>query len=185
MNRLHRSRKNKVILGVCGGLAEYFNIDPTLIRIICILISFSGVGIFLYIVAALIMPEDKGYTGSDQWGGCCGTGTGSYSNAGPGSYTGAGNNAGTGTDTGAGAGPKADPGFDTSFESEFNSGADEWGRPAKYHPEKNKFVLGAILVGLGILFLGKQIMPGLFELKFMIPLLLIGIGGIIVFKGRN
>jgi hypothetical protein len=40
-------------------------------------------------------------------------------------------------------------------------------------------------VGLGVLFLGKQIMPGLFDLKYMIPLLLIVIGGVIVFKGRN
>ncbi len=184
MNRLHRSKRNKVILGVCGGLAEYFNIDPTLVRIISILISFSGVGIFLYIAAALIMPEDRGdYKENDQWRSGYGTGTDSYSNTGSGSYTGAGNH--TGTDTGAGAGPKADPGFDTSFESEFSNSADEWGRPAKYHQEKNKLVLGAILVGLGILFLGKQIMPGLFDLKFMIPLLLIAIGGIIVFKGRN
>jgi phage shock protein C len=185
MNRLHRSRTHKVILGVCGGLAEYFNIDPTLIRIICILISFSGVGIILYIAAALIMPEDRGYTGSDQWGGCCGSDKGAYSNTGSDPYTGAGNHAGTGADTGASAGPKADTGFDTSFESEFNSNSDEWGRPEKYKPERNKIVLGAILVGMGILFLGKQIMPGLFDLKFMIPLLLIGIGGIIVFKGRN
>ena len=185
MNRLHRSRKQKVILGVCGGLAEYFNIDPTLIRIITVLIAFSGVSIFLYIVAALIMPEDKGYTGSDQWGSGFGAGTGPYSNSGTDSYNGAGSNTGAGADTGAGAGPKADPGFDTSFESEFNNSAEEWGRPAKYHSEKNKFVLGAILVGLGIMFLGKQIMPGLFELKFMVPLLLIVVGGIIVLKGRN
>jgi hypothetical protein len=46
-------------------------------------------------------------------------------------------------------------------------------------------VLGAILVGLGVLFLGKQIWPALFELKFMIPVLLILVGGAIVFKGRN
>jgi phage shock protein C len=185
MNRLHRSKRNKVILGVCGGLAEYFNIDPTLVRIISILITISGVGIVLYIAAALIMPEDKGYDGSDQWGNGFGTGTGTYSNPGPGSHTGAGNHTGSGADTGAGTGPKADPGFDTSFESEFNNTSDEWGRPEKYKSEKNKIVLGAILVGMGILFLGKQIMPGLFDLKFMIPLLLIGIGGIIVFKGRN
>ena len=189
MNRLHRSRKNKVILGVCGGLAEYFNIDPILIRIISILISFSGVGIVVYIVAALIMPEDKGYSGSDQWGGNFGTGTGSYSNTGSDPYTGTGSNSGTGTDSGANAGSstssKTGSGFDTNFESEFSSSTDEWGRPEKYKSEKNKFVFGAILVGLGILFLGKQIMPGLFDLKYMIPLLLIGIGGIIVFKGRN
>lgn len=181
MNRLHRSRKNKVILGVCGGLAEYFNIDATLVRIVTILAAITGVSIFAYLIAALIMPEDSGYTGSDPWG----NSSGSYTNTGSDPFAGTGRSS-YGTGKGSAGGPNTESGFDSSFESEFNSSADEWGNPApKYNSEKNKFVLGAILVGLGILFLGKQILPGLFELKYMVPVLLIGIGGIIVFKGRN
>lgn len=156
MERLHRSKRNKVLFGVCGGLSEYLRIDVTLIRIIGILAVFTGFGIVLYIAAALIMPEDKGYTPDEsQWN----TDAGGYKN--------------TGSESNAG------------FESEFNANAEEWNRPAKYHSEKNRVVIGAILLGLGILILGKQFMPGLFDLKLMVPLLLIVIGGIFVLRGRK
>lgn len=46
-----------MICGVCGGLAEYFDVDPTLVRIGAALICCSGYGIVAYIVAAVIMPE--------------------------------------------------------------------------------------------------------------------------------
>jgi phage shock protein PspC (stress-responsive transcriptional regulator) len=169
MDRLHRSKTNKVILGVCGGLAEYLRFDPTLVRILCILIAIPGPGLIIYLVAALIMPEDQGFTSSeDTWRGSSGANNSTY--------------AGSGT---GGTGTRSDSDTGSDFESEFKSDADDWERPAKYNSDKNKIVLGAILVGLGVLFLGKQIMPALFDLKYMIPLLLIGIGGIIVFKGRK
>ena len=56
MKKLKKSN-NKVICGVCGGIAEYFNIDPTVVRIlVCILSCIWGSGIIIYIAAALIMP---------------------------------------------------------------------------------------------------------------------------------
>ena len=55
--RLYKSKKDRMICGVCGGLAEYFDVDPTLVRIGAALIYCSGYGIFAYIVAAVIMPE--------------------------------------------------------------------------------------------------------------------------------
>ena len=61
---------------------------------------------------------------------------------------------------------------------------NEWTQPPKYNSEKNKLVIGVILVGLGILFLMKQFMPH-FDLKYLVPLFLIGIGGAIIFKGRH
>ena len=61
---------------------------------------------------------------------------------------------------------------------------NEWSQPVKYNTEKNRFVMGVILVGLGFLFLLKQFMPH-FDLKYLVPLLLIGIGGFIIFKGRR
>lgn len=58
---LYRSKTNRLIGGVCGGLGEYFLIDPTVIRIIFILISiFGGGGILLYLILWLIIPSDKG-----------------------------------------------------------------------------------------------------------------------------
>ena len=58
--KLYKSDSNKMIAGVCGGIGEYFNIDPTLIRLAWILISipmaFFG-GLVAYIIAAIIIPN--------------------------------------------------------------------------------------------------------------------------------
>ncbi len=55
---LRRSRTDKFLGGVCGGVAEYLNMDPTLVRILTVVITlFTGVPIVAYLVAWLIMPE--------------------------------------------------------------------------------------------------------------------------------
>ncbi|MDF2906712.1 MAG: putative stress-responsive transcriptional regulator [Herbinix sp.] len=55
--RLYRSNRNKMICGVCGGLAEYINIDPTIVRLLWVVFSFAGgFGLLAYIIAAIIMP---------------------------------------------------------------------------------------------------------------------------------
>lgn len=55
--RLYRSETNRVIAGVAGGLGEYFNIDPTIVRILFILLTiFGGSGLIIYIVLWLIIP---------------------------------------------------------------------------------------------------------------------------------
>jgi len=56
--RLYRSTTNKVLAGVCGGLGEYFNIDPTILRILFVAIIFwGGSGVVLYIILWLVIPE--------------------------------------------------------------------------------------------------------------------------------
>ncbi|MBZ0300933.1 MAG: PspC domain-containing protein [Anaerolineae bacterium] len=58
--KLYRSRHDRQIAGVCGGLAEYFNLDPTLIRLIFVLITFlGGPGLVLYIIMAIVVPEES------------------------------------------------------------------------------------------------------------------------------
>lgn len=67
--KMTKSRKNKMIDGVCGGIAEYFNIDATIVRLICIAVCFlKGAGILIYVVAAIVMPygEDFGYDENDD-----------------------------------------------------------------------------------------------------------------------
>ena len=55
--RLYRVEEGKMVAGVCAGVAEYFNIDPTVVRLGWALISaFAGAGIIAYIAAAIIMP---------------------------------------------------------------------------------------------------------------------------------
>ena len=56
--KLYRSTTDKKIAGVCGGLAKYLNIDPTVIRVIWALIAVGGAGILAYIICALIIPEE-------------------------------------------------------------------------------------------------------------------------------
>lgn len=56
--RLYKIEEGKKICGVCGGIAEYFDIDPTIIRLLWILLVFCvGTGILAYLVAAIIMPK--------------------------------------------------------------------------------------------------------------------------------
>jgi phage shock protein C len=59
MKRLYKSRKEKIVDGVCGGIAEYFGTDPVLVRIIFVLFTFmGGSGIIAYIVGMIIMPTN-------------------------------------------------------------------------------------------------------------------------------
>ena len=56
--KLYRSKIDKKLCGVCGGIAEYLNVDSTIIRLLLVLaIFFAGCGILAYIIAAIIMPE--------------------------------------------------------------------------------------------------------------------------------
>ena len=54
--RLYKSH-NRMLCGVCGGVAEYLNIDPTIIRLVFALFGLTGTGIVAYIVAAIIIPD--------------------------------------------------------------------------------------------------------------------------------
>lgn len=57
--RLYKSRTDRKISGVCGGIANYFDIDPTLVRVAWVLFSLAyGSGIIAYIIFALVMPEE-------------------------------------------------------------------------------------------------------------------------------
>jgi len=55
--KLYRNTENKYIAGVCSGIAEYVNIDPTIVRLIWALIGLTGTGLVAYLVCALIIPE--------------------------------------------------------------------------------------------------------------------------------
>ena len=58
--RLYRSRSDRMIWGVCGGLAKYFDMDPTIVRVIAVLtIFFGSLGIWAYIILAIIVPLEE------------------------------------------------------------------------------------------------------------------------------
>jgi phage shock protein C len=56
--KLYRSRNQRMLAGVCGGLAEYFNVDTTLIRVLFLVLAvFGGSGLVIYVVMWLIVPD--------------------------------------------------------------------------------------------------------------------------------
>lgn len=56
--KLTKSQKNRMIAGVCGGLAEYFKIDPTIVRLVFVVFALlKGAGILLYLIAAIVIPS--------------------------------------------------------------------------------------------------------------------------------
>ena len=59
--RLYRSKKQRIIAGVCGGIGEYFNVDPVPIRLLWVIATLltGGAGIIAYLIAWLIVPEEK------------------------------------------------------------------------------------------------------------------------------
>jgi phage shock protein C len=62
--RLYKSRRNRMIDGICGGIAEYFGFDPTIVRILWVLVTLlGGSGFFLYIAAMIIMPVNPNDVG--------------------------------------------------------------------------------------------------------------------------
>ena len=57
--RLERSKSNRILGGVCAGVANYLNMDPTLVRVLTVVISlFTGVPVILYIIALFVVPEE-------------------------------------------------------------------------------------------------------------------------------
>jgi phage shock protein C len=57
--KLYRSRTNRMLAGVCGGLAEYTNMDPTVVRVLFVVLAILGIGVVLYPVMWILVPEQK------------------------------------------------------------------------------------------------------------------------------
>ena len=65
--RLYRSRTDRVLFGVCGGLGKYFGIDPVIFRILFVLFFFiDGAGLIAYLIMILIIPSEKGIRKDDK-----------------------------------------------------------------------------------------------------------------------
>ena len=65
MKKLYKSQTDRKLAGVCGGLAEYLNIDSTLIRLIWVLLFFmAGSGLLAYLICALVIPDEPTPSGA-------------------------------------------------------------------------------------------------------------------------
>ncbi len=59
MKKLYRSNTNRKLCGVCGGFAEYFDLDPTIIRLLVVILTlFGGGGLLIYLICALVIPNN-------------------------------------------------------------------------------------------------------------------------------
>lgn len=145
-DRLYRSRDERMLFGVAGGMARYFGVDPALVRLIWVLLFLAaGTGILLYIIAAVIVPEEPvGYVPP----------------------AGAGNApAGSDRPGAAGAAPSAGPG-PWRWGGPMGRSRDEGG---------GAIFLGLILVVVGAWFLVQRLIPGL-DARLVWPGLLILLG---------
>ena len=154
--RLYRSAREKMLGGVCGGLADYFNVDVTLVRLIVLVATFAGgVGFLAYLAAWIIIPVNPAEQG----------GRIEY--------------------------PKRDVGeavkgmvLDVKDATEgFRSGENQEPYEKRENHQNRSKIAGGILVILGVLFLLERILPHWFNMGKMWPVLLIMIGGAIIYRG--
>lgn len=151
--KLYRSNKDKMLGGVAGGLAEYFAIDPTLVRIIFVVSLFAGgAGVLAYIILWIVVPEEP------------------YVFAAP--NAGAGNAAGTETtsDTEVNTGTESG-----SSQENAQPNYQQYQQAMAEQKHKRSSIFGVILVVVGLLFLLDNFIPRIHFGDFW-PLLLVAIG---------
>ncbi len=147
--KITRSTRDKAIAGVCGGLAEYFNLDPTIVRLGFVIVAFfGGTGIIAYIIGAIVIPEDGEYT------------------------------------------PLSDFYKDSTFEREYDKDKDfseimgDKIKEDQTDPGRNKTFIGICLILLGGMLFIREFFSWI-DSKVFFPMILIVIGGFIIFRGRK
>jgi len=156
--RLYRSRDDRMLFGVAGGMAEWMDLDPAIVRLVwALLILAAGVGLLLYVIAAIVIPEAPfGVSPASDAGATTGPATGATAGAAGGAAT-------------AGA-PGAEP---SRWE------ARRARRAARHGSGSAGMIFGLILVALGSWFLLRHYIPAL-DLSWVMPGGLIVIGLVLV-----
>jgi phage shock protein PspC (stress-responsive transcriptional regulator) len=154
-DRLYRSKKDRIIGGVCSGLAEYFGIDPVIVRIIfAVLVIGKGVGLLAYIILWIVVPEEPiehYYARFNQ-------------NRTP--------NQSSGTSP-EGENQPADSASGTGIDNQPQGTNYEFYPPARKN--SGGLVFGIILILIGLLFLFWNIIPS-FDLELFFPLVCLIVG---------
>lgn len=199
MKKLLRSRRNNVISGVCGGIAEYFGIDAVIVRIIWVAAAFvtAGTAIIAYIIAAIVIPETDGWNTNKtdqqqdrtefykEWNRYNQTYQRTNSQ-----QQGNGQNKQENEQYKQTDDQWAEPKFEEKHGnmyndySDINSGMDDWKQPVKHDSDKSKRIIGIILIALGALAFTKEVLNW-FDMRVIIPVALCAIGALIIFKGRR
>ncbi len=155
--RIYRSRNDRIIAGICSGIAKYFEIDPAIVRIIFLLLFFfKGIGIIAYFIMWIVIPaepyESKVYN--------MGTGGKPYEE-------------------------NSDVDVEEAeiIEEKTNENSDT--KHAPENPKKdNRYTIGIILIILGGIFLLEQIFPQI-SMEIFFPIILIGVGAYLLLNAQN
>jgi phage shock protein C len=168
--KLYRSRRERMVSGVCGGIAEYFEIDPTLIRLIAVVLAVAsfGTAFVVYLVMAIVVPEEPADTAE---------GSGTAMSTPPGPAAPAPPPAATVAPVAAPPAPPAPP----TAPPTPPPGA---GQPQHHRRGRGGVAFGVILVFLGLALLVSQFVPGI-ELWRMWPLIIVVIGIRVMFRSRS
>ena len=168
--RLYRSRSDRMLLGVAGGMARYLDVDPAIVRIVWVLLVIAGgAGILLYIVGAIVIPEEpEGWAARVAAGGPTGPDT-------PGTSTGSTSPGATaGAMAATGAAPGSGPGSGASGPAwGYRAGVERRGRGG-----------GAVLIGVALRLIGgwlllQRVIPAI-DPDVVWPVVLLVLGGALV-----
>lgn len=164
--RLYRSNRDRILGGVAGGIGEYFDVDPTLVRLAWVILALAGgFGVLAYIIAWLIIPEAP--RGPRDF----------RDERGPRLFEGPGE-AGGGESAGTSGGCRA---------GEASCAAADWDEDVRYRYHDHRaasWLFGAVLVGLGLLLLVHNLWPFLWTFPFW-PIVLILIGVLLLTGGLH
>ena len=157
--RLYRTVQGRVVGGVAGGLADYFGMDPSIVRFIFVLlVLFGGSGVLLYIILWVILPEKNTYN----------------------TFTGYAPNAPPPSSSGSGVGEAYD-GFEQG--KPYKADNEIYGHVTEAREKKKmegSLIGGAILIVLGLIFLAQRFIPHI-HFRSLWPILLISLGLILIF----
>ncbi len=188
--RLYRCSHDRVLAGVASGVAEYFDLDPSLVRIMWVIsIFFGGLTFFLYIAMALIVPVEPDFVpapgpwqpGSDAWASAASAPTAASTAAGTSAAT--GDTSATGERAATGQGAEA-PGASAAGQPLTTS----WHSHPSYRTEPRRgsrygsaWFFGIILILFGALALADQYLPAWADHgRFLWPAFILGIGILLV-----
>jgi phage shock protein C len=208
---LYRSRDDRMLAGVCGGLGDYFGVDPTLVRLLFVLLAlFTGVGVLAYIVLWIVVPEEGGRPLYEDWksepgaeaptegaapGGAGPTGGAAPAGAAPtGGATSGSADAPAAPESAAPAAPPTTPapeapaaasGGPVPVTSASAAGREDW-RTRRDGRRGGGVWLGVILIVVGGVLLVNRLVPQLnIDIWKLWPLLIIAIGLAMILRPRR
>ncbi|HZX46669.1 MAG TPA: PspC domain-containing protein [Clostridia bacterium] len=180
--RLYRSRENAVIGGVCGGIAEYLDVDPTIVRLIWAFSAFyGGIGILAYLVCLIVIPENRS--------------TAQYTPAKPKRYDYQEGQGSTGKQPGAqvqqDTAPQQDAGVQPDAELQHNN-SEQHQPESQYHHDsqrhgnsgRNRILAGTLLICIGGLLLFRRWFYWI-DISRYWPVLLIIAGIVVIINGTK